>query len=77
MRWRLHFNFALSKTTTQKIQKSLDASMSVSWRPSNSLTVEVLSWDLPISIHPFDPFVASDLYHSNNQNTETNSLILK
>jgi hypothetical protein len=50
--------------------------MSVSWRPTSSLTLEVLSWDLPIFIHPFDPFVASDILHLNNQ-TSDNNLILK
>lgn len=86
LRWRLHFDFALSKTQIQKIQKSNDPAMSVSWRPPDNLTVEVISWDLPIVIHPFDPFIASDVIYcsSNNsnpalkqQNIEPNRIVLK
>ncbi len=74
----MHFDFALSKTSIQKIQNSNDPAMSVTWRPPNSLTVEVISWDLPILIHPFDPFIASDLiYSTNNQSSDTNYLELK
>ena len=78
MRWRLHFDFALSKTAIQKIQKSNDPAMSVTWRPPSSLTVDVISWDLPIQIHPFDPFIASDLiYSTSNQSSDANHLELK
>lgn len=88
LRWRLHFDFALSKTQIQKIQRSNDPAMSVSWRPPDSLSVEVISWDLPIVLHPFDPFIASDvIYCSTNinsavssqkpNNTESNRLVLK
>ncbi|RNA32063.1 RAB6A-GEF complex partner 2-like isoform X1 [Brachionus plicatilis] len=74
LRWKLHFEFALSKIGIQKIQRSNDSAISVSWRPPNSLPVEIISWDLPIVLHPFDPFVASDLMHSSNQ--ESNILKL-
>lgn len=79
LRWRLHFDFALSKTPIQKIHKSNDAAMSLTWRPPSCLTVEVLSWDLPIVIHPFDPFVASDLIYQSTQpqSNEPNLLVLK
>lgn len=78
LRWRLHFDFALSKTSIQKIQRSSDSAMSVSWRPPSSLQVEVTSWDLPIVIHPCDPFIASDLIYSNtNVVNDANTLVLK
>ena len=52
--------------------------MSVTWRPPSSLTVDVISWDLPIQIHPFDPFIASDLiYSTSNQSSDANHLELK
>jgi hypothetical protein len=78
----LHFDFALSKTPIQKIQRSNDPAMSVSWRPPDYLTVEVISWDLPIVLHPFDPFVASDVIYCSASNqktsaTESNILVLK
>ena len=65
MRWRLHFEFALSKLNIYKIQRSIDPAMSVSWRPPSALAIELISWDLPISVLPFDPFIASDLIYSN------------
>merc|ERR1719468_349120 len=83
LRWRLHFDFALSKTDVQKIQRSNDPAMSVSWRPPDHLTVEVIKWDLPIVLHPFDPFIASDVIYSatnnaNNSSTgDVNLLVLK
>lgn len=85
LRWRLHFDFALSKTPIPKIQRSSDPAMSVSWRPSDSLTVEVIGWDLPIVIHPFDPFVASDVIYLSSttgtsqkpNNLAENRLVLK
>ena len=62
----------------QLIHRSTDPAMSVSWRPPNTLNVEVISWDLPIFIHPFDPLVASDLvYSTNNFPTDTNHLVIK
>jgi hypothetical protein len=50
--------------------------MSVSWHPPNYLSVEVISWDLPIVLHPFDPFIASDLIYSNNKSNEMNKLTI-
>jgi len=75
LRWRLHFEFALSKTPIQKIQKSNDPAVSVSWHPPSQVGVDVISWVLPIAIHPFDPFVASDLIYSNltNANVATST----
>jgi hypothetical protein len=61
--------------TILKIQRSNDAAMSVSWRPPSNLPIEVLSWDLPITVHPFDPFVASDLIYSTR--AAENSLVVK
>ncbi|CAF0875016.1 unnamed protein product [Brachionus calyciflorus] len=75
LRWRLHFDFALSKVPLQNIHRSSDPAISVSWRPPNSLPIEITSWDLPIVLHPFDPFVASDLIYSNNPEC-TNTLVL-
>ncbi len=76
----MHFDFALSKTQISKIQRSNDPAMSVSWHPPDHLVVQVISWDLPIVLHPFDPFVASDLIYcssNNNKLSETNRLVLK
>lgn len=73
LRWRLHFDFALSKTEIQKIQRSNDPAMSVSWRPPDCLSVEVISWDLPIVLHPFDPFIASDVIYCR---PDTNSAVI-
>ena len=75
LRWKLHFEFALSKMNILKIQRSSDATMSVSWRPPCILPIECISWDLPIVIHPLDPFIASDLIYS-NRNSE-NFLFIK
>ena len=76
LRWRLRFDFALSQDLLSKINRSNDPAMSVSWFPPNSLNVEVISWDLPISIHPCDPFIASDLIYTNNQQSDINNLII-
>lgn len=56
--------------------------MSVSWRPPDSLTVEVIKWDLPIVLHPFDPFIASDVIYyatnsvNNSSAVDVNRLVL-
>jgi hypothetical protein len=49
--------------------------MSVSWKPPSSVSIEVIMWDLPIVILPFDPFIASDLIYANG--VIENNLVVK
>ncbi|CAF1635875.1 unnamed protein product [Rotaria magnacalcarata] len=61
LRWKLHFEFVISKTPRGSLLANNDPSASTAWSPPNSMDVESMTWDLPIKILPTNPYFANNV----------------
>ncbi|CAF3813737.1 unnamed protein product [Rotaria sordida] len=61
LRWKLHFEFVISKTPRSLLSTNNDPSTSTIWLPSSSIDVESMTWDLGIKILPTNPCFANNV----------------
>jgi hypothetical protein len=61
LRWKLHFEFVISKTPRSLLPTNIDPSASTTWSTANSIEVESMTWDLPIKILPTNPYFANNV----------------
>ena len=61
LRWKLHFEFAISKNLRDILPTTNDPSTSTIWSTPNSMEVESMIWDLPIKVLPTNPYFANSV----------------
>ena len=61
LRWKLHFEFVISKTAHAPVPSNNDPSASSTWSTANSIDAESMIWDLPIKILPTNPYFANNV----------------
>jgi hypothetical protein len=61
LRWKLHFEFVVSKTARSYLPSNTDSSTSSTWLTANSIDAESMIWDLPIKILPTNPYFANNV----------------
>ncbi|CAF2886814.1 unnamed protein product [Rotaria sp. Silwood2] len=61
LRWKLHFEFVISKSPRSLLPINNDPSTSTIWLPANSIDVESMTWDLGIKILPTNPCFANNV----------------
>ena len=66
VKWQLHFEFLISRTTPSDLMKatttvSLSGSNAILWKKEEPVTVDTMTWDLPVNILPTWPEQAEPL----------------
>lgn len=61
LRWKLHFEFVISKSPSSLLPVNRDPTISTIWSTANSIDVESMIWDLPIKILPTNPYFANNV----------------
>ena len=67
--WQLHFEFLISRTAPSELMKatstaSLSGSSATLWKKEDPVTVDTMTWDLPVNILPTWPEQAEPLTHT-------------
>lgn len=66
VKWQLHFEFLISRVASSELVKatptaSLSGSNGTLWKKADPVTVDTMTWDLPVNILPTWPEQAEPL----------------